>query len=186
MTDTKAMPVGVSELLPCPFCGMHLTIRGGVNGYGRCETADCWVNARAITVPSDDPTQVAAWNTRSRLSTIEAGPGEPTEARVDTTGFVRISSHDMTLILSGYEAALGWMIRTEPALSEAQKGFDLARAALSPIGGEAEPVAVTDADLRQWLGLLGDIAIGEEPDEALEAITVKITAALAAPQGGVK
>lgn len=57
-----------TELKPCPFCGEPLAIRGGVNGYGRCETAECWVSSRAIIVPIDDPAQVFAWNRRPDAS----------------------------------------------------------------------------------------------------------------------
>ncbi|HYI43699.1 MAG TPA: hypothetical protein VD768_08775 [Sphingomicrobium sp.] len=54
-----------AALEPCPFCGAPLTIRAGVNAYGRCDTEGCWVASRAIIVPFDDPKQVVAWNTRA-------------------------------------------------------------------------------------------------------------------------
>lgn len=52
------------ELKGCPFCGAALFIRHSVNSYGRCETPGCWVHERKVTVPLDDPTEVAAWNRR--------------------------------------------------------------------------------------------------------------------------
>lgn len=69
MTPT---PQPQEDLLPCPMCGCDLFIRRGVNPYGRCDTIGCWTNARAVTVPLDDPKQVAAWNTRAKPSTREA------------------------------------------------------------------------------------------------------------------
>jgi hypothetical protein len=53
------------ELKPCPFCGEPLTVGGGCNPYGRCDTENCWMSARRIALPIDDPRQVEAWNTRA-------------------------------------------------------------------------------------------------------------------------
>jgi hypothetical protein len=52
------------QLEPCPFCGEPLWEGGGRNPYGRCETGDCWMNARRMVVPLDDHRQVSQWNTR--------------------------------------------------------------------------------------------------------------------------
>lgn len=53
-------------LAPCPFCSRSLRIRGGVNSYGQCMTTDCWMEARRIAVPLQDPEQVRAWNSRMK------------------------------------------------------------------------------------------------------------------------
>lgn len=71
------------ELKACPFCGKPMFVRGGVNPYGRCDTPDCWMAARAIGIPTDDPTQVAAWNTRADLANRE--PSEGDAVTVDST-----------------------------------------------------------------------------------------------------
>lgn len=64
----------VRRLLPCPFCGNRLSMRSGVNGYGRCETEDCWVKSRALIVPLDDATQVGEWNRRATALEATASP----------------------------------------------------------------------------------------------------------------
>lgn len=64
-------PQALAELKDCPFCGVELFIRTGVNAYGRCETAGCWTHERKATVPLWDLDQVEAWNTRPEPS------GEP-------------------------------------------------------------------------------------------------------------
>src|SRR5688572_3988981 len=38
------------EVEPCPFCGKALSLRGGVNPYGVCDTQGCWMNDRALAV----------------------------------------------------------------------------------------------------------------------------------------
>lgn len=70
MTHPKDAPKpnhseGGGELKPCPFCGVSLYIRGGVNPYGRCDTPGCWTQKRGVTIPLDDPSQVEQWNTRA-------------------------------------------------------------------------------------------------------------------------
>lgn len=52
-------------LKSCPFCGNHLSIRAGVNGYGRCDTEGCWIKDRFVVVPLDDERQTTAWNCRA-------------------------------------------------------------------------------------------------------------------------
>jgi hypothetical protein len=52
------------DLKPCPFCGEALTVGGGVNPYGRCETPDCWMADRRISISIEVPAQGAAWNRR--------------------------------------------------------------------------------------------------------------------------
>jgi hypothetical protein len=52
------------DLKPCPFCGEALTVGGGVNPYGQCETPDCWMADRRISISTEVPAQVAAWNRR--------------------------------------------------------------------------------------------------------------------------
>ncbi len=58
-----------NELVPviqaCPFCGEALNERHSVNPSARCGTEGCWLNARMIGIPLDDPAQVAAFNTRT-------------------------------------------------------------------------------------------------------------------------
>lgn len=51
-------------LKPCPFCQKPLTRREGINPIARCDTPKCWVEARKIGVPIDDPEQVRSWNNR--------------------------------------------------------------------------------------------------------------------------
>jgi hypothetical protein len=53
------------KLADCPFCGAPLTLGGGVNPWGRCDTPECWMNERKLVIPLDEPTQITAWNTRA-------------------------------------------------------------------------------------------------------------------------
>lgn len=63
----------MSDILKsCPFCQKPLTVRAGVNAYGRCDTPSCWMEARKIALPLDDPEQVRAWNRRASESTVAA------------------------------------------------------------------------------------------------------------------
>ena len=64
-----------TDLRACPFCGAALRIRNSVNAYGQCETEGCWMNARKVIVPLDDPRQVSDWNTRAR--TPDTAPRKP-------------------------------------------------------------------------------------------------------------
>lgn len=75
MTDLDALE-------PCPFCGEHLTIRSGVNPYGRCDTIGCWVSERKIVVPLYVEEQVRQWNTRAR-PTLPASDEVMAEMRKD-------------------------------------------------------------------------------------------------------
>jgi hypothetical protein len=69
------------ELKPCPFCGVALVLRGyQANPYGRCETDNCWVHEKKLTVQLDDPTQVSQWNRRAPLP---SPPYEMKEAKND-------------------------------------------------------------------------------------------------------
>ncbi|HEV2746304.1 MAG TPA: hypothetical protein VGW34_03275 [Allosphingosinicella sp.] len=53
------------KLDPCPFCRKPLSVRHpNLNPLGRCETEGCWMEQRRISVPLDDPAQLAQWNTR--------------------------------------------------------------------------------------------------------------------------
>jgi hypothetical protein len=67
-------------LEPCPFCGVHLTrSRGKINVAARCDTEECWMSDRKISVLLDDPIQVQQWNTRTRpapktITQPEQGP----------------------------------------------------------------------------------------------------------------
>lgn len=54
-----------AELLPCPFCCQPMTISRGLNSHGRCDTKGCFINRISIGVATDEPAQVAAWNTRA-------------------------------------------------------------------------------------------------------------------------
>jgi hypothetical protein len=54
-----------AELLPCPFCCQPMTISKGLNSHGRCDTKGCFINRAALGVATDEPAQVAAWNTRA-------------------------------------------------------------------------------------------------------------------------
>lgn len=74
------------ELEGCPFCGIALTIREGVNSSGRCDTEGCWMNARKCVVPFDDPRQVKAWNTRATLGVTEAMVEAGARAIMDRNG----------------------------------------------------------------------------------------------------
>jgi hypothetical protein len=60
------------KLLPCPFCTKPLTLGGGVNPYGRCETADCWLAERRISISLEDPKQLEQWNRRTPAPEGEA------------------------------------------------------------------------------------------------------------------
>lgn len=54
-------------LAVCPFCGQPLAQSSGkVNMVAYCDTEDCWMHERKITVVLDDARQVAAWNRRAR------------------------------------------------------------------------------------------------------------------------
>lgn len=54
------------DLKPCPFCGVDLYVRPAkFNRYGRCDTEGCWAYERKVTVPLEDPAQVAGWNRRA-------------------------------------------------------------------------------------------------------------------------
>ncbi len=64
MTNTTESMV-TQALKPCPFCGVALTIRNSVNPSARCDTEGCWMNARMIAIPLDDPRQTTAWDTRT-------------------------------------------------------------------------------------------------------------------------
>ena len=68
------MGVTHTDLRACPFCGAALRIRNSVNAYGQCETEGCWMNARKVIVPLDDPRQVSGWNTRAR--TPDSAPSQ--------------------------------------------------------------------------------------------------------------
>lgn len=71
---TEATPV---VLAACPFCGQQLTrSTRKINVAARCETEDCWMSDRRITVLLDDPIQVAQWNTRTPPP-VSAAPGTP-------------------------------------------------------------------------------------------------------------
>lgn len=54
----------MQTLEPCPFCAQPLTVRGGINPYGFCETDGCWLSGARIGISCDDPKQVERWNTR--------------------------------------------------------------------------------------------------------------------------
>jgi len=60
------------KLLPCPFCQKPLTLGGGVNPYGRCDTPDCWLNERRISISLDVPKQIEQWNRRTPAPKGEA------------------------------------------------------------------------------------------------------------------
>ncbi|WP_155723790.1 hypothetical protein [Brucella anthropi] len=55
----------MQTLKPCPFCAEPMTIRGGINPYGICDTEGCWMAEAKLSVVCDDPKQVDRWNTRS-------------------------------------------------------------------------------------------------------------------------
>lgn len=61
----------LADLLPCPHCGERLTLRGGVNSYGRHPKSDC-IGARmpVVNIPDD----VHAWNTRAAPPDTKADP----------------------------------------------------------------------------------------------------------------
>jgi|GEM_PF-2688923 len=75
-----------NELKPCPFCSTPLTIRGGVNPYGRCNTDGCWMMEAKLSVVCDDPKQVERWNTR---------PAAPVEG-LETVGVQYAHEHSIT------------------------------------------------------------------------------------------
>jgi hypothetical protein len=59
--DAAKRSVAEIKIAPCPFCGNPLTMRGGVNPYGRCTTDGCFgERLPVVNVPYD----VEAWNKR--------------------------------------------------------------------------------------------------------------------------
>ncbi|MGH8010350.1 MAG: hypothetical protein ACREQ3_25430 [Candidatus Binatia bacterium] len=86
-----------SELKPCPFCAKPLTVRNGVNPYGRCDTEGCWMAEAKIGISCDDPKQVERWNTR------------PAPAATDT-GLVtyRVEAQENTYYENGHNHSEGW------------------------------------------------------------------------------
>lgn len=64
------------ELKSCPFCAKPLTVRNGVNPYGRCDTEGCWMAEAKIGISCDDPKQVERWNTRPAPAATDS-VGEP-------------------------------------------------------------------------------------------------------------
>lgn len=61
------------QLKSCPFCAKPLTIRNGVNPYGRCDTEGCWMAEAKIGISCDDPKQVERWNTRPAPAATDTG-----------------------------------------------------------------------------------------------------------------
>ncbi len=61
------------ELKSCPFCAKPLTVRNGVNPYGRCDTEGCWMAEAKIGISCDDPKQVERWNTRPAPAATDTG-----------------------------------------------------------------------------------------------------------------
>lgn len=61
------------ELKSCPFCAKPLTVRNGVNSYGRCDTEGCWMAEAKIGISCDDPKQVDRWNTRPAPAATDTG-----------------------------------------------------------------------------------------------------------------
>jgi hypothetical protein len=63
--DAAKRSVAEIKIEPCPFCGNPLTMRGGVNPYGRCTTDGCFgERLPVINVPYD----VEAWNKRAAVA----------------------------------------------------------------------------------------------------------------------
>jgi len=219
--DTKAMPVGVSELLPCPFCGStDIDPEGWATTGGIAGPACNGCQASVGTALNGTAENIAAWNRRARyshlppaLSTIEAGPGAPSlqsalrraEAYANEYEF---DSDEGSHTPNDLERLLMLDMLNGLFCDEAFV------AALSPIGGEAEPVAWRDeghnlkvATVEHDDFSLVEIAkVGGKPGITLTihrtsedtgrsddmsidltpAEAGKIAAALAAPQGGVK
>lgn len=67
----ETVEVVQGELKACPFCTKPLTIRGGRNPYGRCDTDGCWMNARMIVVVMHDPAQVLRREAGATAGTVE-------------------------------------------------------------------------------------------------------------------
>lgn len=119
--STESAPVEVT-LLPCPFCGVPLSIRCGVNPYGRCDTSGCWVHECKIIVPLHDPSQVAAWNTRAQSEA-------PLRAEVER----------LREALDPF-AVIGRAIKAPPALLDELEAHRLAT--LTPVSEPAIPVGM--------------------------------------------
>jgi len=121
--DTKAMPVGVSD--GDYAWGLLLNTARGICEKLESETA-------SVTL-LDQMALREAVDRAARLSTIEAGPGEPMRLR-------EIISECATALGNGAAIAPSCSIEFMAKLPEEIR---LAVSRLSPIGGEAEPVALT-------------------------------------------
>jgi len=101
-------------LEPCPFCEQPLTIGGGVNPYGRCDTKGCWMNASRISVAIDDPKMVAIWNTRHLVQqAIAAERGEVENARDILSGlssYLGAGLGDDATTLKQFDERIRWGI----------------------------------------------------------------------------
>jgi hypothetical protein len=130
MTNTKA-----DRLLPCPHCGAGLTLRGGVNSYGRHPKSDC-IGARmpVVNIPDD----VERWNTRAAPIDTKSDPlREALTSLVKTAQLLQknsegcVSMHHNLDLRNGLP---GW-------LRDTQTSIDAANAALA-----LPPAAPTEMD----------------------------------------
>jgi hypothetical protein len=62
-----ANPAPKPEMKPCPFCQRPLSAKTTINPMAKCDTPKCWMSARQIGIPMDDPEQVRAWNNREEI-----------------------------------------------------------------------------------------------------------------------
>lgn len=95
MTDS-ALPT-IMTLEPCPFCQNPLYVDSTVNPLARCETDGCWMNARQLSFPVDDPAQVKTWNMRAETRPSAPTAKWPLRARVWT----RESTNEKVLEIEG-------------------------------------------------------------------------------------
>jgi len=122
------------KLSPCPFCQKPLTLGGGVNPYGRCETPDCWLNERRISISLDVPKQLEQWNRRT--------PAPEGEAWGYAVRRIRFDSHDAVIPDAPWRLERGLalqMIRADPERWEVQP---LYASPVVPVGsGQADKMA---------------------------------------------
>jgi hypothetical protein len=118
------------KLKACPFCGVPLTVRHSVNPSARCDTPGCWMNARMIAVPLDEPRQVAAWNARTPdpgLLAVIREAREALEPFAGCTEHIKPEESDQEwakfrLLIENYRDAQRALTRLDAILAEHEKG----------------------------------------------------------------
>jgi len=156
MTDTKAMPVGVSDERLAEMLA---------------DANKLSPNQRSVSMIGNDVVDLRSalselQSLRARLSTIEAGPGAPSEAQVKALQTQLFRHREVQIDRAGLRSAM----------------IDAKVCALSPIGGEAEPVAwrYCDHDIN------GDAWGWRYADRKPSSPHSEVEPLFAAPHGGVK